>query len=119
MKEITGQSELQSIKRDSSSPLFVAGWTLLIMGGLALQFASRLIGYEGNPTTLYYPPLAAFTGIAAALIILWGYFTITRSKTTKDVALRRRGVLLVIFGAIMLVGFFAFKEVMPLVFAAA
>ena len=86
------------------------------MVGLVFQFIARLIDYDNNPLSFYYPPLAILAGISAAMIVLWGYFTITRGKARQETMTKRKGTLLIIFGATMLAGFFLFKETMPMIF---
>jgi uncharacterized membrane protein len=95
---------------------FIALWTALIMLGLIFEFMGRLIGYENNPLAFFHPGIAAFTGITAAFIIIAGYFTLTNARARQKTTVRRTGVLLIVLGAFMLVTFFAFKQIIPLVF---
>ena len=97
-------------------PRFIALWTVLIMLGLALEFVGRFFGYvDGSPAVLR-SSLPIFTGALAVVIILSGYFIITGERVKKDTLRKRTGVLFIVQGAFMLIGFFAFKQVMPLIF---
>jgi prepilin signal peptidase PulO-like enzyme (type II secretory pathway) len=95
---------------------FIIAWTILIMLGMAVEFLGRFFGYVNNPLSIYYPLISAFTGIAAAFIILAGYFILIGTRAKQKAMVRRKGVLLIALGASMLVSFFVFKQVMPLIF---
>jgi hypothetical protein len=95
---------------------FIVRWTLIIMLGLVFEFFGRLIGYADNPLSFFHPGIAAFTGIVGAFIVLAGYFTLTNKRTAKGTMARRRGVLLVTLGILMLISFFAFRQIIPLIF---
>jgi prepilin signal peptidase PulO-like enzyme (type II secretory pathway) len=102
--------------KDYGSPRFVALWTALILFGAVLEFFGRLFGYADNPLSIFHPLIPALTGMAAALIILAGYFTVTSKQARQTAMTRRKGVLLITLGATMLVGFFIFKRAIPLIF---
>jgi hypothetical protein len=106
----------QKESRDYGNAGFIASWTILIMLGLVFEFFGRLIGYVDNPLSFFHPGISAFAGIAAAIIILAGYLTLTNARAKQKTMIRRKGVLLIVLGAFMLVGFFIFKQVIPLVF---
>jgi hypothetical protein len=98
------------------SPGFIAAWTVLILLGILIEFIARFFGYADNPLAVFHPLIPAFTGIMAALIILAGYFTVSGKRARHSTMTRRTGVLLVILGSAMLISFFAFKQVIPLIF---
>jgi hypothetical protein len=102
--------------QDYGSARFIALWTLLIMSGMVFEFFGRLIGYADNPLAFFHPGISAFTGIVAAIIMLAGYLTLTNARARQNTMIRRKGVLLIALGAFMLVGFFAFKQIIPLLF---
>jgi hypothetical protein len=106
----------QNGNQNYGSTGFIALWTTLIMLGLVFEFIGRLIGYENNPLAFFHPGVAAFTGITAAFIVLAGYFILANARTKQGPLARRKGVLLIILGGFMLVGFFAFKQIIPLIF---
>jgi hypothetical protein len=95
---------------------FIVVWTLLIMLGMVVEFLGRFFGYVGNPLAVFHPLVSAFTGIMAALIILAGYFTLMSQQAKRRAMTRRTGVLLITQGASMLISFFIFKQVIPLIF---
>jgi hypothetical protein len=102
--------------RSYGSAGFIALWTALIMLGMVVEFLGRFFGYVNNPLAIFHPLIPALTGIVAALVILAGYFTLTGKRAKHEVMARRTGVLLIVLGASMLVCFFIFKQVIPLVF---
>jgi uncharacterized membrane protein len=95
---------------------FITLWTILIMLGLVFEFFGRLIGYADNPLSFFHPGISAFAGIVAAIIVLVGYLTLTNAQAKQETMTKRKGVLLITLGAFMLVGFFLFKRVIPLIF---
>ncbi|MDR1014819.1 MAG: hypothetical protein LBL86_07575 [Coriobacteriales bacterium] len=108
--------DMQEDTQGSSGTGFVALWTALIMAGMALEFLARLLGHAGNPTGMFHPLIPASTGILAALVVLSGVFLLTGEKGRREGRIRRRGVLLVALGAVMLASFFVFKQAIPLIF---
>jgi hypothetical protein len=95
---------------------FIVAWTVLIMLGMAVEFLGRFFGYTDNPLAMYHPLIPAFTGILAAFIILAGYFTLISRQAKQRAMTRRTGVLLITLGISMLIGFFIFKQIIPLIF---
>ncbi|MDR1082307.1 MAG: hypothetical protein LBL27_00345 [Coriobacteriales bacterium] len=106
----------QKESQDYGNTGFIVSWTILIMFGLIFEFFGRLVGYANNPLSFFHPGISAFSGIVAAIIILAGYLTLTSARAKQRTMTRRKGVLLIALGAFMLVGFFIFKQVIPLVF---
>jgi hypothetical protein len=102
--------------KDYGSAKFITLWTVLIMLGMVFEFFGRLFGYADNPLAFSYPPIPAFTGIVAAIIILSGYFTLTGKRAKQQTMTRRTGVLLITLGTSMLIGFFLFKQMIPQIF---
>jgi hypothetical protein len=103
-------------KQNYGSAGYIAWWTILIMLGMAVEFLGRLFGYADNPLAVFHPLIPAFTGIAAALIILAGCFGLMNKRAKHDVMAKRTGVLLIVLGASMLISFFIFRQVIPLIF---
>ena len=95
---------------------YIVKWTIIILLGLLLEFIARFLGYADNPLAFYHPLIPAFTGISAALIILVGYFVLMGAKAKTDSMSRRNGVMIIVLGLLMLISFFLFKEIIPLVF---
>jgi hypothetical protein len=102
--------------KDLGSARFITLWTVLIMLGLVLEFFGRLFGYADNPWHFSTAAIPALTGIIAAIIILFGYLTLTGKRAKQQTMTRRTGVLLIALGASMLVGFFLFKQMIPQIF---
>jgi hypothetical protein len=95
---------------------FIVLWTVLIMLGLAAEFLGRFFGYKDNPLAIFFPIVSAFGGIMAALIVLAGVMTLMGKRAQQQTMSRRTGVLLITLGGVMLVGFFIFKQTIPLIF---
>jgi predicted small integral membrane protein len=95
---------------------FITLWTVLIMLGLAAEFIGRFFGYEDNPLAIYHPIISALGGIVAAFIILAGVMTLMGKNAQQQTMSRRRSVLLITLGGAMLIGFFIFKQAIPLIF---
>jgi hypothetical protein len=95
---------------------FIVAWTVLIMFGLAFEFLGRFFGYADNPLAIFYPVISAFAGIVAALIILVGCLVLTGARAKQSSMTRRTSILLITLGSTMLVGFFVFKQIIPLIF---
>jgi hypothetical protein len=95
---------------------FIIRWTILIMLGLVAEFLGRFFGYADNPLEIFFPIVSAFGGIMAALIVLTGVMTLMGNRAQQQTMSRRTGVLLITLGGVMLVGFFIFKQTIPLIF---
>jgi hypothetical protein len=113
----TGKSPTpQSEKDDHKTTRFVGLWTTLVMTGLTFEFLGRFFGYVGNPSPLYHPVVSALVGIVAILLILSGVFVFDKGRKTRRDMTRRKGLMLLVLGGAMLVGFFVFKQVVPRIF---
>jgi uncharacterized membrane protein len=95
---------------------FIVAWTALIIFGLIVEFFGRFFGYANNPLATFHPVISAFAGILAALIILAGCLILMSGRAKQSSLTRRRSILLITMGGIMLVGFFIFKQVIPFIF---
>lgn len=95
---------------------YIAKWTLLIMGGIILEFIGRFIGYDNNPLGIFFPVVAATTVIASVVIAIFGLYTIWQGSVNKNTMARRTGSMMIIMGLIMLICFFIFKQIIPVIF---
>lgn len=95
---------------------YISKWTLLILAGVLLEFIGRFIGYAKNPLGFYFPIIAAITVIIAALVVLYGFFKVWRGFNGTITMATRTGFMFIVMGAIMIVSFMLFKQIMPLIF---
>ena len=95
---------------------FIAAWTILIVLALVLAFTGRLLGYEQNPLPIHTPLLALLTGLVSVVCIVIGCFVFLKRKTKSRAMTKRRGIMLAVLGVFMLVGFFVFNNMIPLIF---
>ncbi|MDR0347079.1 MAG: hypothetical protein LBH56_01720 [Coriobacteriales bacterium] len=105
-----------SENRERGGAGFIITWTIVIMLGLAVEFLGRFFGYANNPLAMFHPVVPAFTGILAAIIVVSGCLMLTGKGAKQQSMTRRTSVLLIALGASMLLAFFLFKQVMPLIF---
>ncbi|MDR2492387.1 MAG: hypothetical protein LBD25_02835 [Coriobacteriales bacterium] len=90
---------------------YIVVWTLLIIAGMAFEFAGRFFGFEDNPSHFYHSWIPLLTGVASCMVIAAGYLVLTGRRAKSAPMRRRNGVLLLVLGGFMLLSFFAFKEV--------
>jgi len=110
------QTEKLSSPREYGTTRYTVTWTILILFGIVVEFVARLLGYADNPFAFYHPLIPAFTGISAALIILMGYFSLMSEKAKKSSMARRNGVMIIVLGSLMLICFFVFSKIIPMIF---
>jgi uncharacterized membrane protein len=102
--------------KDYGSTKFVVAWTVLVMLGLGFEFIGRVLGYDNNPFAFYSPVIALFAGAVAIVVTLSGFFALAKGQAKRHAMTMRKGVMLLILGVAMLVGFFVFKMIVPRIF---
>jgi hypothetical protein len=95
---------------------FIIKWTLLVMGGLCVEFVGRFFGYVDNPLSLYHPVVSALVGILAIAVVLAGLFALRKGQMTNQAMTKRTGVMMFVCGGTMLIGFFLFRFIIPQIF---
>jgi len=94
---------------------FIVGWTIIIMAALAFLLFARLLTYEAGPLPLHLNEFALVGAGLALVFLALGYFTFTKKPAQRKAFTRRNGVMLMVLGFFMLVGHFAFSQILPVV----
>jgi Kef-type K+ transport system membrane component KefB len=100
---------------DRAGTAFVVMWTLLVVGGLVLALAARILGYEDSPFYVTYL-FALVVAISSVILVIVGCFMFDRGLARHNTSLKRNSLMCIILGVFMLVAHFVFKGWVPLIF---
>jgi len=106
----------ESDQREYEGIGFIVKWLLAVMGVIVVVFLARMIDYEENPLGFHTQIVALACGISALFCLLGGYFRYNTGRAKGQAVVKRKGVMYVVFGLVILATFFIFHSIMPKIF---
>jgi hypothetical protein len=102
--------------KETESKSLIGLWTCLIILGLLVEFFGRLLGNPINPFSVHIPAASFFVALLAVVLILVGAINFRTGRKLQISSKLRNGLMMIFMGALMMLGFYAFRFAVPYIF---